>query len=208
MAKKVPVTSVTPAIKVKAKSKAQQASTRKMVGAIAAATPAGRVAKAVGTTAKAVKTAKAAKTAKSSRQAGDYAISKESAKTTMGKAGTRDAKYVDGRDTQISKNVSIKNTKSPSGRVHIRGGAAQVFNRELREAALGYSKAEAKANARGLKAANKPTKASKTFVGSNNNLSPSVRRDVIVNQTKPARPNRERGGSLKTLRKQGKTGNK
>jgi hypothetical protein len=57
-----------------------------------------------------------------------------------------------------------------------------------------------------LKAANKPTKASKTFIGSNNNLSPSVRRDIIVNQTKPARPNRERGGSLKTLRKQGKTG--
>lgn len=62
-----------------------------------------------------------------------------------------------------------------------------------------------KANARGLKAASKPTKASKTFVGSNKNLSPSVRRDIIVNQTKPARPNRERGGSLKTLRKQGKT---
>ena len=53
MAKKVPVTSVTPAIKVKATSKAKQASTRKMVGAIAAATPAGRVAKAVGTAAKA-----------------------------------------------------------------------------------------------------------------------------------------------------------
>jgi hypothetical protein len=53
MAKKVPVTSVTPAIKVKAKSKAQQASTRKMVGAIAAVTPVGRVAKAVGTAAKA-----------------------------------------------------------------------------------------------------------------------------------------------------------
>ena len=53
MAKKVPVTSVTPAIKVKAISKAQQASTRKMVGAIAAVTPVGRVAKAVGTAAKA-----------------------------------------------------------------------------------------------------------------------------------------------------------
>jgi hypothetical protein len=168
MAKKVPVTSVTPAIKVKATSKAQQASTRKMVGAIAAATPVGRVvktaataAKAAGTAAKAVKATKAAKATKSSRQAYDYPVSKESAKTTMGKAGTRDAKYVDGRDTQISKNVSIKNTKSPSGGIHIRGGAAQVFNRELRESALGYSKAEAKANARGLKAANKPTKAGK-----------------------------------------------
>jgi len=68
------------------------------------------------------------------------------------------------------------------------------------------AKSELKGEKRGLKAANKPTKASKTFVGSNKNLSPSVRRDIIVNQTKPARPNRERGGSLKTLRKQGKTG--
>jgi hypothetical protein len=67
------------------------------------------------------------------------------------------------------------------------------------------AKAEAKTDARALKAANKPTKASKTFIGSDKNLSTSVRRDVIVNQTKPARPNRERGGSLKTLRKQGKT---
>jgi hypothetical protein len=53
MAKKVPVTSVTPAIKVKAKSKASQARTRNLVMGIAAATPAGRVAKAVGTAAKA-----------------------------------------------------------------------------------------------------------------------------------------------------------
>ena len=48
MAKKVPVTSVTPAIKVKATSKTQQASTRKMVGAIASVTPIGRAAKVVG----------------------------------------------------------------------------------------------------------------------------------------------------------------
>jgi len=60
----------------------------------------------------------------------------------------------------------------------------------------------ARANARGLKAANKPTKASKTFIGSNKNLSTSVRRDVIVNQTKPARANRTRGGSLSTLKRQ------
>lgn len=68
------------------------------------------------------------------------------------------------------------------------------------------SKAEAKANKRGLKAANKPTKASKTFIGNNEKIRPDVRRDMIVNGTKPARPNRERGGSLGTLRKQGKTG--
>lgn len=68
------------------------------------------------------------------------------------------------------------------------------------------AKSAAKANARGLKAANKPTKASKTFIGSNKNISPNVRWDIVVNETKPARANRERGGSLRTLRKQGKTG--
>jgi len=60
MAKKVPVTSVTPAIKTKAVSKAQQERTRKLVGAIASVTPAGRGAKTAATVVKAAKTAKAA----------------------------------------------------------------------------------------------------------------------------------------------------
>ena len=67
------------------------------------------------------------------------------------------------------------------------------------------TKAEAKANKRGLKAANKPTKASKTSIGNNSKISVEVRRGVLKNE-KPARPNRERGGSLNTLRRQGKTG--
>ena len=66
-------------------------------------------------------------------------------------------------------------------------------------------KAAAKANARGLKAANKPTKASKTFEGNNKKISVQVRRRVLKNM-EPARPNRERGGNLDTLRRQGKTG--
>ena len=53
MAKKVPVTSVTPASKVKAVSKAQQARTRNLVMGIASATPVGRVAKTAATAAKA-----------------------------------------------------------------------------------------------------------------------------------------------------------
>jgi hypothetical protein len=52
-ARKVPVTSVTPASKVKATSKAQQSRTRNLVMGIAAATPVGRAAKAAGTAAKA-----------------------------------------------------------------------------------------------------------------------------------------------------------
>ena len=55
MAKKVQVTSVTPAIKTKAVSKAQQSRTRAIVMGIATATPVGRGAKAVATAAKAVK---------------------------------------------------------------------------------------------------------------------------------------------------------
>jgi hypothetical protein len=55
MAKKVQVTSVTPKATVKATSKAKQASTRKLVGAIASVTPIGKAAKVVGTAAKAVK---------------------------------------------------------------------------------------------------------------------------------------------------------
>jgi len=65
MAKKVPVTSVTPAIKTKATSKAEQARTRNLVMGIASATPVGRGAKAVATAAKAAsgirKTSTAAK---------------------------------------------------------------------------------------------------------------------------------------------------
>ena len=52
--RKVPVTSVTPASKVMATSKAQQSRTRNLVMGIAAATPVGRAAKAAGTAAKAV----------------------------------------------------------------------------------------------------------------------------------------------------------
>lgn len=85
------------------------------------------------------------------------------------------------------------------------GGAGRVGKAVSKVKAAAKVKTDKAANARALKAANKPTKASKTFIGSDKNLSTSVRRDVIVNQTKPARPNRERGGSLKTLRKQGKT---
>jgi hypothetical protein len=133
--------------------------------AVTAATfvPAGRAAKIAVTAAKAAKTAKAAKavkTAKSSRQAGDYAISGKSAKNVMPKYGSGGGNYRFGRDTDISDNVKIKDTMSPSGKVYIRGGAAQVDKQNARLTAP-LSKAEAKANARGLKAANKTTKASK-----------------------------------------------
>ena len=98
---------------------------------------------------------------KSSRQAGDYAVSGKSAKDTMMKTGKApDGNYRYGRDSQISENVSIKDTVSPSGKEYIRGGAAQVMNQNSRlSAKANKTKAEAKANARGLKAANKKKRA-------------------------------------------------
>ena len=120
-------------------------------------TPAGRVARGAVTVAKAASGARKASTAaKSSRQAGDYVISKESPKRVMTKAGSGGGNYRFGRDTEITKNVSIKDTKSPSGKVSITGGAAQAMRQEMR-LSQPVSKAEAKGNARGLKAANKPT---------------------------------------------------
>jgi hypothetical protein len=91
--------------------------------------------------------------------------------------------------------------------VKIGGGVLGAVKKQIKNSKP-LSKAEAKANKRGLKAANKKTKASKTFIGSNKNMHPNVRWDIIVNETKPARPNRERAGSLRTLRKQGRTGSK
>ncbi len=114
------------------------------------------------TVSKALKTAKKSATKASSRQDGDYATSGKSAKQLMPKAGKADAKYSFGRDTQISKNVKIKDTTSPSGKQFIQGGSAQVMNQNAR-LTKPLTKAEAKANARGLKAANKPTKAGKVM---------------------------------------------
>jgi 2-oxoglutarate dehydrogenase complex dehydrogenase (E1) component-like enzyme len=68
MAKKVSVTSVTPASKVKATSKAQQARTRGLVMGIATATPAGKAVKAVASTGKTVRKIKAAQMVKQNKK--------------------------------------------------------------------------------------------------------------------------------------------
>ena len=130
-------------------SKKKVVSAAKQIGgaALAIAGP-GKVVKgvqAVAKVAKAAKTAKAASKSASSRQAGDVVISGKSAKNVVPKMGTK--------STDISENVSIKNAKSPSGKVYLTGGAGQVFKQNYRSI-IGTTKAEAKANARGLKAAN------------------------------------------------------
>lgn len=97
-----------------------------------------------------------------SRQSLDVPISGSSAKRNSLIVGkSPNAKYRYGKDTPISKNVKIKDTVSPSGKSFIRGGSVQVMNQNAR-LTTSVSKAEAKANARGLKAANKPTRSSKS----------------------------------------------
>lgn len=60
---------------------------------------------------------------------------------------------------------------------------------------------EGRAIARGLKAANKPTKASKTTIGNNNKVAVEVRRGMLKNSP-PLREGRVRGGGMATLKKQ------
>jgi hypothetical protein len=220
--RKVSVTSVTPRATVTARTKAQQARTRKLVGTIAAVTPVGRLAtgaiKASRTTG--IAGFGAAKTP--AQNFGKYAQISDVKSKTARKIGD---KISGASSKKVQKKLNeYANADVRAGRIDRDfathpGSLSYKGNQKVRDPkakfptareSVRYRKAEDKkdaaASARGLKAANKPTKASKTFIGSNKNLSPSVRRDIIVNQTKPARPNRERGGTLKTLRKQGKTG--
>jgi hypothetical protein len=81
--------------------------------------------------------------------------------------------------------------------IKIGGGVLGAVKKQIKDAKP-LSKAEAKANKRGLKAANKPVSKNNRNVGG-----PTLK--GIIKNAKPARPNRERGGSLSTLRKQGKT---
>ena len=60
---------------------------------------------------------------------------------------------------------------------------------------------EGRAIARGLKAANKPTKASKTTIGNNNKVAVEVRRGMLKREA-PLREGRVRGGGMDTLKRQ------
>ena len=93
--RKVPVTSVTPASKVKATSKAQQSRTRNLVMGIAAATPVGRAAKVTTTAVKAsnaAKTAKANKTLATPKSAVKVLPRKTAPKTDLSSRGAKPTK--------------------------------------------------------------------------------------------------------------------
>lgn len=215
--KMVPVTSVTPASKVKAVSKAQQARTRNLVTGIASATPVGRVAKTAATAAKAISKVRAGGVGRE----GASKVATKIGDKLSGASSKRVQKKLDDIARKDWKDTAQRNLDMTGEEAYIWSKHPAMVSRKGFEKGVNkgktvtdrqsvrYRKAEdrqaAKANTRGLKAANKPTKASKTFEGNNKKISVEVRRGVLKN-TPPARPNRERGGSLKTLRRQGKTG--
>jgi hypothetical protein len=127
-ARKVPVTSVTPASKVKATSKAQQSRTRNLVMGIAAATPIGRGVKAAATVAKTASGARKISTARGLKAANkptnkvgskaDKEIRSRTKSVVMSKEETKasyDYYYGKGSGegiTQINKSVTPRNEAS------------------------------------------------------------------------------------------------
>ena len=114
-----------------------------------------------------------------------------------------------GRDGTAGSSTGGSRASIASGSKGMSTGKAKVFAKKVvtkitkntapKEAMA--SKAAARANARGLKAANKPTKASKTFLGDNSKIGVEVRRGVLKRE-KPANPNVTRGGGMATLKRQ------
>ena len=119
-------------------------------------------------------------------------VAKKAAKTATSKGYGMGKKGL-----TVSNDVRIKSSTS-SSKLKANPGAKQVIDQNIKTASK-TTKAEAKANARGLKAAN--AKVSKNNAGQTGS---KLKSDILKNAT-PARANRERGGSLKTLRSQGKT---
>ena len=193
MAKKVSVTSVTPASKVKATSKAQQARTRNLVMGIATATPAGRAVKAAATAVKAGSAAKrtkimvdAAKKIETNKVAKTIAKKPESSVKVVSARGSSYNKVANQKETdRLLRNPMPKSTpKSGRGSARPDSEVAKIkvsknvtarvpaksnyefakdmsrFGKIQKQNAgpLKPTKAEAKANARGLKAANKKKK--------------------------------------------------
>jgi hypothetical protein len=145
---------------------------------------------------KTVKATVKKKVVSAKRQAFDGPVSRSSAKDVIPKMGRN--------NLQISKNVAIKNAKSPSGKVSIRGGAGQVMSQNVRST-IKMNKPEAKANARGLKAAKKPTNktGSKADRAQRADL---INQSNLIKNASPARANRTRGGSLYAIKTYGGQG--
>jgi hypothetical protein len=176
--RKVSVTSVTPRATVTARTKAQQARTRKLVGTIAAVTPVGRLAtgaiKASRTTG--IAGFGAAKTP--AQNFGKYAQISDVKSKTARKIGDKisgaSSKKVQKRLNEYA-NADVKSGRIDRDFATHPGSLSYKGNQKVRDPkakfptareSVRYRKAEDKkdaaASARGLKAANKPTRASKS----------------------------------------------
>ena len=116
-------------------------------------------------------------------------------------AGTNKTTYVTNKKTGKAAIVNPKKVQEAGvgsvGKMAVKLGVKAV--QKVVKAAT--AKPEVKANARALKAANKPTKAAKTGIGNNNKIGVEVRRGALKNEP-PARANRTRGGGMATLKRQ------
>lgn len=231
MAKKVPVTSVTPASKVKATSKAQQSRTRALVMGIATATPIGRAAATAVKTAKAAKAASIAQkknyeqkitiparrvveAAKREKETGVRVIpGKTAPKTDLSSRGARPSAAdkvdraldyewnklhgrMDARDEIFYTGLRgpKQGTMRDAGKKNLRKSAA-VSREARKKLPIQINSAPKKtadsakaANAKALKAANKPVSKG------NRNIGGPVVRNIIKNSP-PARANRTRLGN-------------
>lgn len=122
--KMVPVTSVTPASKVKAVSKAQQARTRNLVMGIASATPVGRAAKVTGTVSKLGKAKKVART------------------LVEPKSGVRVKSAVKKTSSQSSTVKKVPRNTAPKTGLETRGAKPTTIERINRARDLQWDKAE------------------------------------------------------------------
>lgn len=151
--KTIPVTSVTPASKVKAVSKAQQARTRNLVMGIASATPVGRAAKVIAGSTKIAKARKAEKTAKKIATVKSK-LRTINSKTLMDKASTM-SPTSEGLKVRASRDVTVRVKAKPN--YELAKDFSTIGKIQKQNAGGVATRAEAKANARGLRAANKPT---------------------------------------------------
>lgn len=181
--RKVPVTSVTPASKVTAVSKAQQARTRNLVMGIASVTPVGRVAKGAATAAKVV--SRSTKTGKAIEKT--IAFNKADRASVYGEW----SKHPGGASAKSHARLT-KEGKWSSDK--------QIARYQRQEA-----KAEVKGNARGLKAAQKPTNKTGSAADRADRARLQGNANLIKN-AEPARANRTRGGSLAAIKAYGGQG--
>lgn len=129
------------------------------------------------------------------------AAKKEDYRITRGKALEAEKKRVAANSNKKVVLPSKENMKNVVGLALTVAGPGKVVKGAQLAAKVVKAGSEGRAVARGLKAANKPTKASKTTIGNNNKVAVEVRRGMLKNSP-PLREGRVRGGGMATLKRQ------